>query len=186
MAYTKQQWEKAKGYYEAGLSLSKIKDKTNIARNTISQRAKREQWEHGKNTDYIEAKEIIAVKKGTEKEQSIICADEVADDKIRRANLVYGASEKIVKKAVDIIDDGKVEDKINVGDGMQKFEDRKLNTSDIKNLSDAVDKASLTLGVNKRHSNQDINVNTQNNNLTSIELNKEIVSQTLENFENEY
>jgi predicted DNA-binding protein YlxM (UPF0122 family) len=32
MAYTKVQWEKAKGYYEAGLSLSKIKDKTSITR----------------------------------------------------------------------------------------------------------------------------------------------------------
>lgn len=87
MAYSDTQWEKAMGYYEAGLSLAKIKDKTGIARNTISQRAKKEQWEHGKNSDYIEAKEIIAIKKGTEKEQSIICADEIADE--RTKHLIY-------------------------------------------------------------------------------------------------
>jgi len=83
MAFSKEQWEKAKAYYEAGLTLSKIKDKMGIARNTISQRAKREQWEHGEHTDYIEAKEVIAKKKGTKKEQLINVLDEVADEKTK-------------------------------------------------------------------------------------------------------
>ena len=80
MAYSNIQWEKAKSLYEAGLTLSKIKNKTGIARNTISQRAKREQWEHGVDTDYIAAKEIIAIKKGTKTEQQISTLDEVADE----------------------------------------------------------------------------------------------------------
>lgn len=168
MAYTKEQWSRAKGYYEAGLSLSKITEKTTIARNTISQRAKREQWEHGKNIDYIEAKEIIAVKKGTEKEQSLICADEVADDIIRRKNLVFGATEKIIQRAREIADSNQVTDKINVGNGVQNFEPRPLDTSDLKNLADTLDKASVTLGVNQRHSNNQVNIqntNAQQNNI---------------------
>ena len=83
MAYSNEQWEKAKTYYAAGLTLSRIKDKTGIARNTISQRAKREQWEHGADTDYIEAKEIIAIKKGTKKEQHISLLDEIADERTK-------------------------------------------------------------------------------------------------------
>ena len=163
MAYSQEQWDKAKAYYEAGLSLSKIKEKTGIARNTISQRAKREQWEHSKSVDYIEARELIANKKATEKEQTVLILDEVADNRIRRKNLVYGGVEKAVKKMNDIIAKGYVEEKINVGDGMQKFEDRALNTTDLKNAIDGYDKASITLGINQRHSNQNISLNTQNN-----------------------
>ena len=104
MAYSNEQWERAKAYYEAGLSLSKIKDKTGIARNTISQRAKKEQWEHSANADYIEAKEVIAVKKGTISEQAVLVLDEVADENIRRKNLVYGNAEKLASKLTTMID----------------------------------------------------------------------------------
>ena len=79
MAYTESQWEKAKAYYEAGMTLSQIKDKTNIARNTISQRAKREQWEHSKNSEYIEAKIKVECQKGTILEQSGSVALNIAD-----------------------------------------------------------------------------------------------------------
>lgn len=62
-----------------------------------------------------------------------------------------------------------------------------LGSDDFKHCQDTIDKASLTLGVNQRHSNSQINVNTQNNNsVANIELNQEIVQQTLENFEDEY
>lgn len=44
MAYTESQWEKAKAYYEAGMSLSQIKDKTNISRSKICEKAKKMQW----------------------------------------------------------------------------------------------------------------------------------------------
>ena len=46
----------------------------------------------------------------------------------------------------------KVVDKLSCGDGVQNFEPRELNTTDLKNLSDTIDKASITLGVNQRHS----------------------------------
>jgi len=176
MAYTKEQWNKTKGYYEAGLSLAKIKDKTGIARNTISQRAKKEQWEHGKNTDYIEAKELIAVKKGTistKKEQtSIECAEEIADDNIRRKNLVYGLTEKALhkidkalSKTITIKEEGKED----------REEEIEHSSKDIKEYVEAIDKASITLGVNARHANSQVVVNTQNNlqQNTNIELTEE-------------
>jgi len=108
MAYTDSQWEKAKGYYEAGMSLSQIKDKTNIARNTISQRAKREHWEHAKNSDYIEAKIKVETKKGTILEQSgtvaLNIADDIALDKAKAITLFQNSALKNQQKANELLD----------------------------------------------------------------------------------
>ena len=114
MAYSDTQWDKAKTLYEAGLSLSKIKDKTGIARNTISQRAKREQWEHSTDADYIEAKEIIAIKKGTKTEQQISVLDEVADERTKHILLFQSSAIKnqtLANKAIDTIDKDKIDEK---------------------------------------------------------------------------
>ncbi len=108
MAHSKEVWDKAKAYYEAGLTLSKIKDKVGIARNTISQRAKREQWEHGEHTDYIEAKEVIATKKGTKKEQLVTILDEVADERIRHLTLFQNSAARnqvAANKVLKVIED---------------------------------------------------------------------------------
>jgi len=153
MAFSNEQWGRAKGYYEAGLSLSKIKEKTGIARNTISQRAKKEQWEQGRNTDYVEAKEIIASKKGTEKEQSIVCADEVADEKIRHKKLINDNATKLAGKISDMAD--------NIDE-----------PQDLKHLVDANDKLAITLKVAERHAPKtDINnTNALQSNLSISEI----------------
>lgn len=108
MAYTESQWEKAKAYYEAGMSLSQIKDKTNIARNTISQRAKREQWEHSKNSDYIEAKIKVETQKGTILEQSgtvaLNIADDIALDRAKSITLFQNSALKNQKKANELLE----------------------------------------------------------------------------------
>lgn len=108
MAYTDAQWEKAKAYYEAGMSLSQIKDKTNIARNTISQRAKREQWEHSKNAEYIEAKIKVETKKGTILEQSgtvaLNIADDIALDRAKAITLFQNSALRNQAKANEILE----------------------------------------------------------------------------------
>ena len=108
MAYSKELWEKARGYYEAGLSLAKIKDKTGIDRSAISKKAKSQQWQQGKNADYIEAKEIIAIKKSTENQQSLICADEVADERTKHIMLFNNATlrnQSLINKVQDQIEE---------------------------------------------------------------------------------
>ena len=108
MAYTESQWEKAKAYYEAGMTLSQIKDKTSIARNTISQRAKREQWEHSKNSEYIEAKIKVESQKGTILEQSgavaLNIADDIAFNKAKALSLFQDSALRNQKKANDILE----------------------------------------------------------------------------------
>ena len=112
-----------------------------------------------------EVKEEIAIKSklSTQSKSLVKAFDDKVNDQLRLKNLVFKATEKIIKKATDILDSNKVVDKLNCGDGVQNFEPRELNTTDLKNLSDTIDKASITLGVNQRHSNSQINVNTQNN-----------------------
>ncbi|WNL28001.1 hypothetical protein QUR76_06850 [Arcobacter cryaerophilus gv. pseudocryaerophilus] len=110
-------------------------------------------------------KEEVAIKStlSNQSESFVKAFEDKVNEQLRLKNLVFKATEKIIKKATDIIDSGKVTDKLNIGDGVQQFEPRELNTTDVKNLADAIDKASITLGINQRHSNSQINVNTQNN-----------------------
>ena len=145
MAIAKEIWDKAKAYYEGGLSLSKIKDKTGIARNTISQRAKREQWEHGANTDYIEAKELIATKKGTISEQSVLVLDDIAEERIRHNKLINDNATKLAGK-------------------LNAMADEISEPQDLKHLVDANDKLAITLKVAERHAPKQV---------TAIQVNQE-------------
>lgn len=164
MAISKEVWQKAKEYFEAGLSLTDIVDRTNISKSQISKRASKENWEKGNEKKQLISQAVeVATKKETLKETALEVHNELVDEQIRRRNLVFNASEKIIDKATSIITSGEVIDKIGVGDGVQMFKSRKLNTTDLKNLADTVDKASITLGVNQRHSNSQVTVNNQNN-----------------------
>lgn len=151
MAYSETQWQQARGYYEAGLTLSKIKEKTGIARNTVSKRAKKEQWEHGANTEYVEAREIVNSQKGTilqEKGTVFLNAlDEIADDNIRRKELVFGGMENLVKRTNQLIESNQVVDKVNAGMGVQNFEPRPLVMSDMKLASETLTNIGKAFGV---------------------------------------
>lgn len=111
-------------------------------------------------------KDEIAIKSVlSEQSESFVKAfDSKVNDEIRRRGLVFGGVEKALKKMTEIIEHGRVEEKINIGDGMQRFEERKINTSDIKNALDGYDRAAITLELAPRHSSQNINI--QNTNAT--------------------
>ena len=79
MAYSPTQWEKAKGFYEAGMTLAQINERVGISKSKISEKAKREKWEHGKNTEYIEHKQKVLEQKGNILEHSGTIALEIAD-----------------------------------------------------------------------------------------------------------
>ena len=89
------------------------------------------------NEDEFLAKEVkdeIAIKsKLFSKSESIVKAfDTKVNDELRRKNLVYNASEKALVKLTGLIDD--IDE-----------------AQDMKHIVDAIDKASITLGVNQRH-----------------------------------
>ena len=92
-----------------------------------------------------EVKGEIAIKsKLSSQSESLVKAfDTKVNDELRRQNLVFNASEKALVKLSSLIDD--IDE-----------------AQDMKHLVDAIDKASITLGVNQRHSNSTIISNNSN------------------------
>lgn len=115
--------------------------------------AKNQQWNNEENSDYIEAKKTLAVKKSTLNSTVIQTLDDIADEQIRNKNLVYGVTQKALQKAHDLLDE------ID-------------NANDLKAIVELSDKASITLKVNERHANNKIELNNtnaqQNNENTQI------------------
>lgn len=85
-----------------------------------------------------------------------------AKDIVYNETLAFNASQLALIRSAELLSKNQTYEKINVGDGVQHFEPRELNTSDIKNLTDAIDKASVTLGVNDRFSKSTVEVNNIN------------------------
>lgn len=166
MAISQEKWEKAKTLFESGkLSLSEISKQTGIDKSSISKKAKNQQWSSVENSDYIEAKILIAEKKSTLPIEKINILDDVANDEIRRRKLVLGNAEKLAQK-IDIMTD-------------EVFE-----AKDIKDLVDANDKLSITLGVNQRHANSQVNI--QNTNATQVNNNIDIENMDSKQITNAY
>ncbi len=113
--------------------------------------------------DEIAIKSILA----TQSERFCKSFDDKVNEQLRRQNLVFNASEKALKKLDSLID---------------MTED----AQDMKHIVDSIDKASITLGVNQRHANSQVNISNTNATQTNIELNKDIVLQTLKSFDDEY
>jgi transcriptional regulator with XRE-family HTH domain len=145
MAISKDIWEKARTLYESGkLSLSEISTKTGIDKSSISKKAKIQQWKNGEHSDYIDSRLKIVEKKSTLSVEKINTLDDIANELIRYKDLVYNVQEKALNKANEMLD--------------------YIDTAkDLKDIIDGVDKASITLGVNQRHSTSQVNVNTQTN-----------------------
>lgn len=114
--------------------------------------------------------EAVAIKSALfgESERLVNAFESKVNEICRFRGIIQNLTEKALKKADDILESGTVEEKINIGDGMQKFEQRTLNTNDIKNIVELSDKASITLGVNPRGGSVEVN------NANIIQENKKI------------
>lgn len=117
---------------------------------------------------------VVSIKSELSKESEYQseCFDKEVNNQLRLKQIVFNASEKLLVKATEMIKKGQTVDKINVGAGIQQIEPRELDSSDLKNLADTIDKASLTLGVNQRHSSSQVNI--QNTNATQVNNNIQI------------
>lgn len=87
-----------------------------------------------------------------------------AKDEAYNRGLIFNATQKNLNRVMDMLDKNTKFEKVGVGDGVQNFEPVELNANDYKALQEAIDKASLTLGVNSRTGNISINnTNAQQN-----------------------
>lgn len=161
MAYSAERWERAKAYYTAGLSLREIEAKTGINNSSIQKKAKAQQWKHGGNSDYIEAKVIIAEKKSAENSAVIRVLDDIADEQIRHKQLINSNAELIASKIPTMLE------QID-------------SPSDLKTLAEANDRLAITLKIADRHApKQDISVNATAGAVAQVD-NRELSHEELE------
>ena len=122
-----------------------------------------------KNEHLVEA-QITLLSAQTQKskiEMSSILS--TAKDEAYNRGLIFNATQKNLNRVMDMLDKNTKFEKIGVGEGVQNFEPVELNANDYKALQDAIDKASLTLGVNSRTGNISINnTNAQQTDVTEI------------------
>ena len=177
MAYPKEEWQKAKVLRESGKSLSEVELLTGINKSSIQRKEKKENWQLNKtqqlksdiievekeNAKILQRKTQLREKIATLEDYEIKYLDEIIQDEEKIRSLLFSTTALNVIRINEDLQQNLKYEKVSCGDGVQNLEPVKLGASDYKNAQDALDKASITLGVNQRHSNSQINVNTQNN-----------------------
>lgn len=115
------------------------------------------------NAEIVNTQTRINTELADKNEYEVNSIHNAVSEKTRRANLVYGTAERLVKKIDNTISNGKRLEKVNAGDGVQQLIPVDFNASDLKNFADAIDRTAVTLEVAPRHSNG-AQVAIQNNN----------------------
>jgi len=121
------------------------------------------------NIDIVEVCETSErMKKRIKTNSEIKAVENVVKNRLK----VHDITKNLLKKTNAFIKKGKVQrvTTANTGDGVieANIVETDLQSSDYKNLADTIDKASLTLGVNPRFSNSQINIQNNQQNITEI------------------
>ena len=85
-----------------------------------------------------------------------------AKDEAYNMGLATNATQLNLIRMSQLLSENKKLEKINIGDGVQKFKEVGLGSADYKNIQEGIDKATVTLNINQRHANSQVQVNNQN------------------------
>lgn len=102
------------------------------------------------NERYVEAEVTMIAARQTLPNEQMNAIMNAAKDEAYNRGLIFNATQKNLVKITEMLNKNTKHEKVGVGDGVQNFEPVELNANDYKALQDAIDKASLTLGVNPR------------------------------------
>jgi len=84
---TPEEWSKAREYFEAGLSLSEMVDKTGISKSQLSKKSNAEGWLKGnEKKQLIDDAVRVQSAKATLTKQAIDVHNEIVDERIRHLN----------------------------------------------------------------------------------------------------
>lgn len=120
------------------------------------------------NAELVDAQASLIIAKNelpTEQMNAII---EVAYDEVYSKNLINKATHLNLQRINETLEKNTKMTKVNCGDGIQNLEPTELEMIDYKIAQEAIDKASLTLGINQRHAKTEINANATN----AIQINR--------------
>lgn len=187
MAYSQEQWSEAKFLWELDKPLSYIVEKTGISKGQISKKSNKEQWKKEtegntlkseikafeKEKETIKQKETDLVKRVSNLEEyQITILDDLIQEELGNKSLLFSTAnlslirknQILTKNTKQVIayetiysDTGKPISKKPVA------VDVELEPNDLKTIDDGIDKNAISLELAQRHSNNQINVNTQNN-----------------------
>lgn len=209
MAYSQDQWNEAKFLWELDKPLSYIVEKTGISKAQISKKSNKEQWKKEtegntlkseikafeKEKETIKQKETDLVRRVSNLEEyQITILDDLLQEELGNKSLLFSTanlslirknqlltknSKQVVEFETIYSDEGKPISKTPV------VIDIELSPTDLKTIDEGIDKNAVSLEIAPRHSNSQVNI--QNNNANqNIEINKDIVLQTLQSFDDEY
>ena len=202
MAYTPEQWTKAKGLFEIGYSPEQIADELGFkSRDTVYKRAVKENWEKNKiiqekselldlekkNSTLLQENSTMLQKISTlEDYQITILQDEVLKtgnksflfstanlSLIRKNQMLTKNTKQVVEYETHYSDDGKPLMK------SPKTIEIELSPSDYKAIDEGIDRNAITLEHAPRHANTNIKVD--NNNLQQTNLTIEDISLAIAN-----
>ena len=202
MAYTPEQWTKAKGLFEIGYSPEQIADELGFkSRDTVYKRAVKENWEKNKiiqekselldlekkNSTILQENSTMLQKISTlEDYQITILQDEVLKtgnksflfstanlSLIRKNQMLTKNTKQVVEYETHYSDDGKPLMK------SPKTIEIELSPADYKAIDEGIDKNAITLEHAPRHANTNIKVD--NNNLQQTNLTIEDISLAIAN-----
>lgn len=202
MAYTPEQWIKAKGLFEIGYSPEQIADELGFkSRDTVYKRAVKENWEKNKiiqekselldlekkNSTLLQENSTMLQKISTlEDYQITILQDEVLKtgnksflfstanlSLIRKNQMLTKNTKQVVEYETHYSDDGKPLMK------SPKTIEIELSPSDYKAIDEGIDRNAITLEHAPRHANTNIKVD--NNNLQQTNLTIEDISLAIAN-----
>lgn len=155
-------------YHTGKYSQRKLSEKHDVSIGTVNKITKEETPQ---NEHIVNAQITLLTAKSYISNEQMNAIMNTAKDEIFNNALITNATQLNLVRTMEYLSNNKKLDKINSGGGIQEHVEVGLGSDDFKYCQDTIDKASLTLGVNQRHSSTLINNTnaTQNNIIIEIE-----------------
>lgn len=197
MAYSPEQWRRAKFLFELGHSLREIEADCKISSGQIGKMSRKEQWKKDTNKQQIKS-DIMALdkKKDTLDREKDTLLNKIAtlddfeitilDEKttvdgvkgfvlstatlslIRKNQMLTKNKKQVVEYETTYSDDGKPLQKTPI------VVDMELSPSDLKSLDEGIDKNAITLDVAPRHASNQVNIQN-NQSVEPVKIIREII-----------
>lgn len=198
MAYSPEQWEKAKILFELNIPLSEIEKKTGISKGQISKKANAQNWkkETERNKIKCEIVEFEKKKETLEKEKEtlvntlasmedfeITIIRDVVEEQTRNRSLLFStANLSLIRKNQMLTRNKKqvLEFETTYGDDGKPLQktpivvDIELSPSDLKAIDEGIDKNAITLDVAPRHASNQVNIQN-NQSVEPVKIIREII-----------
>lgn len=103
---TEAEWLRAREYFESGLTLDKITEKTGISKSALSKKSRAESWSKETEKPVLIQKAVdVFLAKETLNETAVSVHNELVDERTRHLAYFNDASYKVTQKALQILDE---------------------------------------------------------------------------------